>query len=58
MTEQESIQMDDRIDAYLRGQMTKEQEHQFLSDCKNNKELKERAYLTALLVKSLKQKDK
>lgn len=55
MTEQESIQMDDRIDAYLRGQMTKEQEHQFLSDCKANPELKERAYMTALLAKALKQ---
>ena len=51
------LAMDDRIDAYLRGQMTKEEEHQFLSDCENNKELKERAYMTALLVKALKDKD-
>jgi len=54
MTEQELIKMDERIDSYLRGQMTKEEESQFLSDCKNNRELKERAYMTALLVKAIK----
>ena len=54
MTEEQLIQMDDRIDAYLRGQMTEEEEHQFLADCENDKELKERAYITALLAKSLK----
>jgi hypothetical protein len=52
--EQRLIDMDDRIDSYLRGQMTKEEESQFLSDCENNSELRERAYLTALLAKSLK----
>ena len=52
--EQRLIDMDDRIDSYLRGQMTKEEESQFISDCKKNKELKERAYMTALLAKSLK----
>ena len=57
-TEQQLMEMDERIDSYLRGQMTKEEESQFISDCKNNRELKERAYMTALLVKSLKQKDK
>ena len=51
--EQGLIDMDDRIDSYLRGQMTKEEESQFLSDCKSNKELKERAYMTALLAKSI-----
>ena len=45
--------MDERIDFYLRGQMTKEEESQFISDCEKNKELKERAYMTALLAKSL-----
>ena len=54
ITEQELIKMDERIDSYLRGQMTKEEESQFISDCENNRELKERAYLTALLAKSLK----
>ena len=51
--EQRLIEMDERIDAYLRGQMTYEEENQFLSECKENKELKERAYMTALLTKSL-----
>ena len=55
--EQRLIDMDDRIDSYLRGQMTKEEESQFISDCENNIELKERAYITALLAKSLRQKD-
>ena len=52
--EQNTIDMDERIDSYLRGQMTKEKESLFLSECKENKELKERAYLTALLVKAIK----
>lgn len=52
--EQRLIDMDNRIDSYLRGQMTKEEEGQFISDCKNNRELKERACLTTLLTKSLK----
>ena len=55
--EQMLMEMDERIDSYLRGQMTKEEEGQFISDCENNRELKERAYITALLAKSLKQKD-
>lgn len=55
--EQRLIDMDERIDSYLRGQMTKEEESQFISDCENDKELKERAYITALLAKSLKRKD-
>jgi hypothetical protein len=52
--EQRLIEMDERIDSYLRGQMTYEEENQFLSECKENKELKERAYMIALLAKSLK----
>ena len=54
--EQRLMDMDDRIDSYLRGQMTKEEESQFISDYENNRELKERAYITALLAKSLKDK--
>jgi hypothetical protein len=56
MTEEQLIKMDERIDSYLRGQMTKEEESQFISDCKNDRELKERAYMTALLAKSLNNK--
>ena len=52
--EQMLMEMDERIDSYLRGQMTKEEESHFISDCENNIELKERAYITALLAKSLK----
>ena len=55
-TEQQLVEMDERIDSYLRGQMTKEEESQFISDCENNRELKERAYITALLAKALKNK--
>jgi len=51
--EQMLMEMDERIDSYLRGQMTKKEESQFISDCEKNRELKERAYLTALLAKSL-----
>ena len=54
--EQMLMEMDERIDSYLRGQMTKEEEGQFISDCENNRELKERAYITALLAKSLNDK--
>ena len=53
MTEQQLIEMDDRIDSYLKGQMTKEEEIQFLSDCKTDKELRERAHITALMIKAL-----
>lgn len=52
--EQRLIEIQDRIDAYLMGHMTKEEEHQFLSECKENEELREMAYTTALLAKSLK----
>lgn len=48
------IEMQDRIDSYLKGQMSKEEESKFLEDCKTNSELKEMAYYTALLAKSLK----
>ena len=52
--EQRLIDMNDRIDSYLRGQMTKEEESQFLSDCNENTELKDRAIATAYLAKALK----
>lgn len=48
------IAMDDRIDSYLRGQLSYEEEKTFLAECKTNPTLKERAYLTALLAKALK----
>jgi hypothetical protein len=54
MTEQDTIKMDERIDDFLKGRMSMEEEHQFLSDLKSNKILRERAHITALLVESLK----
>ena len=53
-SEIESIAMDDRIDSYLRGQMSSDEEKQFINDCDSNPELKERAFMTALLAKALK----
>jgi hypothetical protein len=49
------LEEDDRITAYLKGQMTKDEENQFLSDLEKNPELKEKAIVTARLVKGLKQ---
>jgi len=51
--EQKLIDIDDRIDSYLKGKMTTEEELQFIKDCKEDKELKEKACMTALLVKAL-----
>ena len=60
-TEQElkEMEMDDRIDMYIHGEMTTKEELAFLEDCKNDPELKSRAVATAYLVKGLKSlKDK
>lgn len=54
--EQHLIDMDDRIDSYILGKMTPEEEESFIADCKSNPELKKRALFTAMLVKSLKSK--
>ena len=54
MTEQDNIKMDERIDAFLKGNMSMEEEHQFLLDLKTNKSLRERAHITALLATALK----
>ena len=54
MMEQDIIKMDERIDGFLKGNMSMEEEHQFLSDLKTNKSLRERAHITALLAKALK----
>ena len=53
MTEEQIIKIDDRIEAFLKGKMTWEEEHQFLSDCKTDKELRDRANITALMIKAL-----
>lgn len=54
--EQRLEAMDDRIDSYLKGQMSQEEEASFLADCKSDEELRRRATVTALLVKVLKKK--
>ena len=46
------MEMGDRIERYLRGQMSKEEEQSFLDECKKDPELKREAYFTALLYKA------
>lgn len=49
------LEEDDRIVAYLKGQMSAEEEQQFIKEVEENKELREKAIVTARLVKGLKQ---
>lgn len=49
------LEEDDRIVAYLKGQMSAEEELSFLKELENNPELKEKAIVMARLVKGLKQ---
>ena len=46
---------EERIDKYIRGQMSQAEEEQFLADCKTDSVLREEAVMTAYLVKALKQ---
>lgn len=48
------LEEDDRIVAYLKGQMSEEEELSFLKELDNNTELKEKAITIARLVKGLK----
>lgn len=50
-----NLEDDDRITAYLKGQMTTEEEHLFIKELNENQELREKAIATARLVKGLKQ---
>lgn len=52
--EERLMAMDDKIDRYIKGQMTKEESAQFLSDCQADLELRHRAIAIAYLVKGLK----
>ena len=45
----------DKIDRFLFGQMSSEEESSFLQECKQNNELKEEATMMALLIQTLKQ---
>ena len=49
------LEDDDRIEAYLKGQLSTEEEQKFLKDLEENPKLKEKAIVTARLVKGLKQ---
>lgn len=49
------LEEDDRITAYLKGQMTAEEEQKFLKELEDNPDFKEKAIVTARLVKGLKQ---
>lgn len=49
------LEEDDRIVAYLKGQMSAEEEQQFMKELNDNPELKQKAIVTARLVKGLKQ---
>jgi hypothetical protein len=48
------LEEDDRIVAYLKGQMSAEEVHKFLEELEDNLDLRERAIATARLVKGLK----
>ena len=49
------LEQEDRIVSYLKGQMSEDEEKQFLKDLEENPELKKSAISTARLVKGLKQ---
>lgn len=49
------LEEDDRIAAYIKGQLSAEEEQLFLKELEDNPELKEKAIVTARLVKGLKQ---
>ena len=49
------LEEDDRIIAYLKGKMTKDEETSFMQDLRNDPELKAKAITTARLVKGMKE---
>ena len=49
------LEEDDRIAAYIKGQLSAEEEQLFLKELEDNPELKEKAIVTARLVKGLRQ---
>lgn len=50
-----ALQEDERITSYLKGQMPEEEASQFLKELEENPELKEKAVITARMVKGLKE---
>lgn len=51
-----SIEQDELIERFIRNQMSQEEEKAFLEEVKNDAELKERAFVTALMAKGMKKK--
>lgn len=49
------LEEDDRIVSFLKGQMSAEEESKFIAELNENQELKEKAIITARLVKGLKE---
>lgn len=49
------MKYEQQIDKYLLGKMSPTEEASFLRECKINKELREEATMTALLVKAIKE---
>ena len=52
------MKYEQQIDRFLFGQMSSEEESLFLQEYKTNKELREEAQMTALLVKELREEYK
>ena len=52
------MKYEQKIDKFLFGQMSSEEESLFLQKCKTNSELKKEAIMIALLVKAIKQNHK
>ena len=51
---QKSMEQDERIERFMRDQMTQAEEKAFLDDINSDPELKERAFATALMAKGMK----
>ena len=54
----QKMKYEQKIDKFLFGQMSPEEESLFLQKCKTNSELKKEAIMIALLVKAIKQNHK
>lgn len=55
---QKSMEQDERIERFMRNQMTQAEEKTFLDDINSDPELKERAFATALMARGMKRRRK
>lgn len=55
---QKSMEQDERIERFMRNQMTQEEEKAFLDDINSDPELKERAFATVLMARGMKRRRK